>query len=413
MCVTDRHDLTLAVKVALDPNKTKQCSENTNFFMPYEKKKNLYVLGSPRQCVMNLKKMEQSYGWNKLAKDELKLPNPSKLQIKWPAPKSPAEVNLASSRVANTPQLQIPARQTASDSVLEPTTQARQTVFESRLFENGTSALSTPVFPPNVVPFKPSETVNNSSRFVVPFTKDTQMNKNASLQSHQQQFKFKEPSRTTYKTMYKCVFDPDSCNHISKDKSKMKQHLFMHVEYKPWSCDLCDMTASQSSHIKNHLRTEHYGRSDMLFKYKKHNYLEKHIDTFLTKGLFTVPVNEYRMIMDMKGNTKSSNRTNFVRDSDGFLVCPHCDYKTKSGSMTDHVKTKHMQPRFKCHWCTFKAFYRSEIRRHHKKERSHTSLDFKIQELDLKEAVDEFKEGKFGKIIIYGNQMKPPKISHV
>lgn len=204
--------------------------------------------------------------------------------------------------------------------------------------------------------------------------------------------KFKEGNRTTFKTMYKCTFDSETCNHISKDKSKMKQHLFMHVEYKPWSCDFCDMTASQSSHIKNHVRTEHPGTPDTSFKYKRHNYLEKHIEGFLTKGLFTVPVSEYRVIMDMKGNTKASKQPTFSRDLEGNLECPYCPYKTKSGGMTDHVKMKHMQPRFKCHWCDYKAFYRSEIRKHHRKEKSHSGMEFKTQELDLVQVVEEFRE---------------------
>ncbi|KAH3882950.1 uncharacterized protein LOC127833072 [Dreissena polymorpha] len=211
--------------------------------------------------------------------------------------------------------------------------------------------------------------------------------------SENNQMKFKKETRTTFKTMYKCTFDPETCNHISKDKSKMKQHLFMHVEYKPWSCDFCEMTASQSSHIKNHVRSEHPAVSETSFKYKKHNYLEKHIESFLTKGLFTVPVNEYRVIMDMKGNTKSSkNQTIFSRDASGNLECPYCSYKTKTGNMTDHVKMKHMQPRFKCHWCDYSAFYRSEVRKHHRKEKSHRGREFKIQELDLVQVVEGFKE---------------------
>jgi len=213
--------------------------------------------------------------------------------------------------------------------------------------------------------------------------------------------KFKKETRTTFKTMYKCTFDPETCNHISKDKSKMKQHLFMHVEYKPWSCDYCEMTASQSSHIKNHVRTEHPGVPETSFKYKKHNYLEKHIEGFLTKGLFTVPVNEYRVIMDMKGNTKSSKQqSSFSRDEEGNLECPYCPYKTKSGGMTDHVKMKHMQPRFKCHWCDYRAFYRSEVRKHHRKEKSHVGRDFKTQELDLVQVVEEIRD-KNGKLSLY------------
>ncbi|KAL4224307.1 hypothetical protein ACF0H5_017762 [Mactra antiquata] len=202
---------------------------------------------------------------------------------------------------------------------------------------------------------------------------------------------FVERNRTTFKSIYKCVFDPETCNHISKDKSKMKQHLFMHVEYKPWTCDICDMTASQSSHIKNHVRTEHKFAPDTSFKYKRHNYLEKHIEGFLSRGLYTVPVNEYRAIMDMKGNTKSSKQPCFDRDVEGNLLCPYCPYRTKTGGMTDHVKMKHMQPRFKCHWCDFTAFYKSEVRKHHRKEKAHGGLDFIVQELDLIQVVERCK----------------------
>ena len=201
---------------------------------------------------------------------------------------------------------------------------------------------------------------------------------------------YREGGKTTFKTMYKCVFNTEICNHIAKDRSKMKQHLFMHVEYKPWSCDYCSMTASQSSHIKNHVRSEH-PREEISFQYKQHNYLEKHIETFLQKGVFTVPVNEYRSIMDMKGSTQRS-QYDYLRDTEGYFLCPHCDYRTKSGGMSDHIKMKHKQPRFKCHWCDYKAFYRSEVRKHHRKERGHGGLEFKTQELDLTDALDDVKD---------------------
>ena len=115
---------------------------------------------------------------------------------------------------------------------------------------------------------------------------------------------YKDGGKTTFKTMYKCVFDPETCNHISKDRSKMKQHLFMHVEYKSWSFDYSNVTAVQSSHVKNHVRAE-YSHAEISFRYKRHYYLEKHIETFLQIGVFTVPVSENRFIMDMKGGTKT------------------------------------------------------------------------------------------------------------
>ena len=202
---------------------------------------------------------------------------------------------------------------------------------------------------------------------------------------------YKDGGKTTFKTMYKCVFNTEICNHIAKDRSKMKQHLFMHVEYKPWSCDYCNMTASQSSHVKNHVRAEH-PREEISFQYKQHNYLEKHIETFLQKGVFTVPVNEYRSIMDMKGSTQKS-QYDYSRDVEGYLLCPHCDYRTKSGGMSDHIKMKHKQPRFKCHWCDYKAFYRSEIRKHHRKERGHAHLEFMTEELDITDVLGDTKEG--------------------
>ena len=198
---------------------------------------------------------------------------------------------------------------------------------------------------------------------------------------------YKDGGKTTFKTMYKCVFDPETCNHISKDRSKMKQHLFMHMEYKPWSCDYCNMTARHSSHVKNHVRAKH-PYAEISFKYKRHNYLEKHVETFLQIGVFTVPVSEYRFIMDMKGGTKKP-QYKYARDIEGYFLCPHCDYRTKRGGMADHVKMKHMQPRFKCHCCDYKAFYRSEIRKHHRKECGHAHFEFKTHELDLAEVLKE------------------------
>jgi len=277
-----------------------------------------------------------------------------KLTVKWPAPKPASQVNINST------------------AIHEPVIIKTEPVEDNTTIDTATSPSIKPVAQIGVA--KRAPTTKLSPPIIV------------------NPFKFTERNRTTFKTMYKCTFDPETCNHISKDKSKMKQHLFMHVEYKPWSCDVCEMTASQSSHIKNHVRTEHPGTPDTSFKYKRHNYLEKHIEGFLTKGLFTVPVNEYRVIMDMKGNTKASKQSTFSRDYDGNIECPYCPFKTKSSGMTDHVKMKHMQPRFKCHWCSYKAFYRSEIRKHHRKEKSHSGKEFKTQEMDLVQVVEAFRE---------------------
>lgn len=334
------------------------------------------LTGSPRQCVTLKRKdppQEVSVAPLVLATStkvqKLDENVTAKVSVKWPAPKPVSEVNVphpqlltSATHIPNTDELNAthlttPSTLSTLSSLQSDELKMNSTTLKSPSVVPGTLAAQTP----------PGFAVVNPVRFV-------------------------ERNRTTFKTMYKCVFDPETCNHISKDKSKMKQHLFMHVEYKPWTCDLCDMTASQSSHIKNHVRTEHPDVVETSFKYKRHNYLEKHIESFLSKGLFTVPVNEYRAIMDMKGNTKSSKQPTFERDEEGNLLCPYCSYRTKSGGMTDHVKMKHMQPRFKCHWCDYRAFYRSEVRKHHRKEKSHASLEFKTQELDLVQVMEGYKE---------------------
>lgn len=317
--------------------------------------------GSPRQCV-GLKRKEPLHDplsdatsdtTNKFVKYEAGPVN--KLPSKWPAPKPVSEININKQPAA-----------TNEDVSNSPESGPECT---SDMTAHGVSDHPTT--------FMSKSQLNDTSPILL-----SQINKPI---RHRH---FVERNRTTFKSIYKCVFDPETCNHISKDKSKMKQHLFMHVEYKPWTCDVCDMTASQSSHIKNHVRTEHKHVPETSFKYKRHNYLEKHIEGFLSKGLFTVPVNEYRTIMDMKGNTKSTKQPTFERDLEGNLLCPYCPYRTKSGGMMDHVKMKHMQPRFKCHWCDFTAFYKSEVRKHHRKEKGHGGLEFKTQELDLIQVVE-------------------------
>ncbi|XP_053376212.1 uncharacterized protein LOC128547429 isoform X2 [Mercenaria mercenaria] len=330
-------------------------------------------VGSPRQCVTLKRKdppQEASTSPTVLSAptkvQKLEENVTAKIPVKWPAPKPVFQVNITQPQCPVSPVLKeiVEAPNSNILQLSSPVVRLVQTNMQQH-----DAKINAPTLAP-VAPASPASQISpggNNVRFV-------------------------ERNRTTFKTMYKCVFDPETCNHISKDKSKMKQHLFMHVEYKPWTCDFCDMTASQSSHIKNHVRTEHPGVPETSFKYKRHNYLEKHIEGFLTKGLFTVPVNEYRAIMDMKGNTKSSKQPTFDRDEEGNLLCPYCSYRTKSGGMTDHVKMKHMQPRFKCHWCEYRAFYRSEVRKHHRKEKSHVGLEFKTQELDLVQVMEGYKE---------------------
>ena len=297
------------------------------------------------------------------------------------------------------PPLQIPVKRKTPGSSISPII---PTITVPRPIIKSSGPPNVTISPPSLVPVQPSHLNSppktSCSPVIVPSEKPKQTvcqpnDEGAAIMPNETLLKptFKEGSKTTFKTMYKCVFDPETCNHISKDRSKMKQHIFMHVEYKPWTCDYCNMTASQSSHVKNHVRAEH-PEAEISFQYKRHNYLEKHIENFLQKGVFTVPVSEYRFIMDMKGSSKKQ-QYEYARDLEGFLLCPHCDYRTKSGGMADHVKMKHMQPRFKCHWCDFRAFYRSEVRKHHRKERGHAHLEFKTQELDLVEVMEEYKEG--------------------
>ena len=317
--------------------------------------------------------------------------------VKWPAPKPTTKVNTSPPDI---PQLQIPVKPktpgSSVSSIITNITVATKPLQNSVGPPNVTISASSPIpFPqkqtnsPPIMSVTPTIIKKEQSQPKFDLRRNGKLNIVQNTKSSTPSYK--DGGKTTFKTMYKCVFDPETCNHISKDRSKMKQHIFMHVEYKPWSCDYCNMTASQSSHVKNHVRAEH-PQAEISFQYKRHNYLEKHIETFLQKGVFTVPVSEYRFIMDMKGGTKKP-QYEYARDIEGYLLCPHCDYRTKSGGMADHVKMKHMQPRFKCHWCDYKAFYRSEIRKHHRKERGHAHLEFKTQELDLAEVLEDYKEG--------------------
>ncbi|KAK3598969.1 hypothetical protein CHS0354_024641 [Potamilus streckersoni] len=200
----------------------------------------------------------------------------------------------------------------------------------------------------------------------------------------------KIPNKGNFKTLYKCAFDPDTCHHISKDKSKMKQHLFHHVEYKPWTCNYCGMAGTQSSHVKNHIRAEHPD-NELSFSYKKHNYLEKHIEGFLQKSMMTLPVEDYKAVLQRKGISRR-NQIRFHRDAEGCYKCPYCEFRTMkdTGTLFDHVKNSHKKPRFRCHWCEHRAFYRSEIRKHHRRE--HPMADFQVDELDLTEYTDDVSD---------------------
>ena len=54
----------------------------------------------------------------------------------------------------------------------------------------------------------------------------------------------------------------------------------------------------------------------------------------------------------------------------------------------------------------YKAFYRSEIRKHHRKERGHAHLEFKTQELDLVEVLEDYKDGNGRYSLVMGIQVR-------
>ncbi|KAL3857655.1 hypothetical protein ACJMK2_012302 [Sinanodonta woodiana] len=292
-----------------------------------------------------------------------------KLNFKWPAPRSKHEISVPSRSSSSSPDS---AKNKSSGSVTSKNSQ------NSVLPSAGT----------------PPQTVQKSK----PSPGQQMANQNGgskpSSASHvgdgRNSDGKKMSSKGNFKTLYKCAFDPDTCHHISKDKSKMKQHLFHHVEYKPWTCNYCGMAGTQSSHVKNHIRAEH-SDNEMSFSYKKHNYLEKHIEGFLQKSMMTLPIEDYKAVLQRKGISRR-NQIRFHRDAEGCYRCPYCDFRTKkdTGTLFDHVKNSHKKPRFRCHWCEHRAFYRSEIRKHHRRE--HPMAEFQVDELDLTEYTDDVND---------------------
>lgn len=126
---------------------------------------------------------------------------------------------------------------------------------------------------------------------------------------------------------YKC----EHCEYTTHIRSRMKNHMVVHTNEQPYTCEICDKKFSWSHTLRLHTKNYHS----------------------VTKVKFVCPYNCGKVC-----NIDSSLRDHIARQHENTTtqLCKDCEYTTTiRADMKNHIRVHHMPRTFVCHICA-KAF---------------------------------------------------------
>ncbi|CAL4118567.1 unnamed protein product [Meganyctiphanes norvegica] len=159
------------------------------------------------------------------------------------------------------------------------------------------------------------------------------------------------------------------CGYMGANKWKLKDHMVIHSDEKPFSCDQCDFTTKHKLSLRKHIENKHEKKShkkkslkcpfpDCDYRGARKDYFKIHLMIHTGDKPYECQHCEYRCV-----STSALSTHMALHSGTKPHQCHLCDYKcaVKDG-LNKHIRS-HTKP-FKCSQCEFRCAERPYLKQH-------------------------------------------------